>query len=104
MSNRLFDALLGGQAGSARPLLLSPEGAATTKRVAFRSQFVHLAIGYPGLKYLPDLQEFRTKMQDFHHVVSAYEDHEHVYNQMRTRPGTVLIRGGGIVASACCSG
>ena len=30
MSNRLFDALLGGQAGSARPLLLPPDGAATT--------------------------------------------------------------------------
>ena len=26
-------------------------------------------------------------MQDFHHVVSAYEDHEHVYNQLKTRPG-----------------
>jgi hypothetical protein len=38
-------------------------------------------------------------MQDFHHIVVAYEDHEHVYNHMRTRPGTVLIRGGGIVAS-----
>ncbi|WP_375487968.1 hypothetical protein [uncultured Jatrophihabitans sp.] len=87
------------QGGGYFTILTPPEGAATTKRVAFRSQYVHVAIGYPGLKYLPDLQEFRTKMQDFHHVVSAYEDHEHVYNQLRTRPGTVLIRGGGIVAS-----
>ena len=52
-----------------------------------------------AFKYLPDLQQFRVQQQDFHHVVSAYEDHEHVYNQLRTRPGTVLIRGGGIVAS-----
>ncbi|MBE7189192.1 hypothetical protein [Jatrophihabitans endophyticus] len=87
------------QGGGYFTVLTPPPGASATKRVAFRSQFVHVAIGYPGLKYLPDLQDFRTRMQDFHHVVSAYEDHEHVYNQLRTRPGTVLIRGGGIVAS-----
>lgn len=87
------------QGGGYFTILTPPEGAAPTKRVAFRSHYVHCAIGYPGLKYLPDLQDFRTKMQDFHHIVAAYEDHEHVYNHMRTRPGTVLIRGGGIVAS-----
>jgi hypothetical protein len=104
---RYWDMLVKGQVRMVRrrqgggyfTVLTPPEGAAPTKRVAFRSTYVHSAIGYPGLKYLPDLQEFRTKMQDFHHVVSAYEDHEHVYNQLRTRPGTVLIRGGGIVAS-----
>jgi hypothetical protein len=87
------------QGGGYFTILTPPEGSSPTKRVAFRSLYVHVAIGYPGLKYLPDLQEFRTRMQDFHHVVSAYEDHEHVYNQLKTRPGTVLIRGGGIVAS-----
>ena len=87
------------QGGGYFTILTPPEGASSTKRVAYRSLYVHVAIGYPGLKYLPDLQEFRTRMQDFHHVVSAYEDHEHVYNQLKTRPGTVLIRGGGIVAS-----
>lgn len=87
------------QGGGYFTILTPPEGASPTRRVAFRSQYVHLAIGYPGLKYLPDLQAFRTERQDFHHVVSAYEDHEHVYNQLRTRPGTVLIRGGGVVAS-----
>jgi hypothetical protein len=104
---RYWDMLVKGQVRMVRrrqgggyfTILTPPEGAAQTKRVAFRSTYVHSAIGYPGLKYLPDLQEFRTKMQDFHHVVSAYEDHEHVYNQLKTRPGTVLIRGGGIVAS-----
>ena len=55
-------------------------------------------MGYPGLRYLPDLQEFRTEMQDFYHVVSAYEDHEHVYNQLRTRQAPSSSRGG-IVAS-----
>ena len=31
--------------------------------------------------------------------MNAYEDHEHVYATLRRRPGTVLVRGGGIVAS-----
>lgn len=80
-------------------ILTPPDGATRTKRIAFRSRFVHVAVGYPGLKFLPDLQEFRTKHQDFTHVVNAYEPHEHVYEFLRTRPGTVLLRGGGIVAS-----
>jgi hypothetical protein len=80
-------------------VLTPPEGASQTKRVVFRSQFVHLAIGYPGLRFLPDLQAFREKHRDFHHVVNAYEPHEHVYEFLKTRPGTVLVRGGGIVAS-----
>ncbi|MEU4833387.1 hypothetical protein [Streptosporangium sp. NPDC023615] len=76
-----------------------PEGAAATKRIIFRSRFVHIAIGYPGLKFLPDLQEFRTKHGDYQHVVNAYEPHEQVYEFLKTRPGTVVIRGGGVVAS-----
>ena len=32
-------------------------------------------------------------------MVSAYEDHEHVYDRLRVKPGVVLIRGGGIVSS-----
>lgn len=80
-------------------ILTPPEGASQTKRVAFRSQYVHLAIGYPGLRFLPDLQEFREKYQDYQHVVNAYEPHEHVYDYLRQRPGTVLVRGGGIVAA-----
>jgi hypothetical protein len=71
----------------------------TTKRVAFRSRFVHLAVGYPGLRFLPDLQAFRENYRDFEHVVNAYEPHEHVYEFLKTRPGTVVVRGGGIVAS-----
>jgi len=66
--------------------------------IAFRSRDVHLAVGYPGLRFLPDLQRFRERY-DFHHVVNAYEEHEHVYQALRRRPGTVLVRGAGIVAS-----
>jgi hypothetical protein len=79
--------------------ILTPPEARPARRVAYRSQFVHLAVGYPGLKFLPELQAFRIENQDFYHVVSAYEDHEHVYDRLRVKPGVVFIRGGGIVAS-----
>src|SRR5580658_4309053 len=101
-----FDMLVKGQVRMIRRrreggyfTILTPPEAKPAKRVAFRSQFVHLAVGYPGLKYLPELQNFRTEHQDFYHVVSAYEDHEHVYDRLRAKPSTVLLRGGGIVSS-----
>lgn len=81
--------------------ILTPpsDGAQSTRRVAYRSRYVHVAVGYPGLKFLPDLQEYRSKYRDFRKVVNAYESHEHVYEQFKRKPGTVLVRGGGIVAS-----
>jgi len=79
--------------------LATAEGAAATPRVAYRSRFVHLAVGYPGLRFLPELQRFRTENQDFYHVVSAYEDHEHIYELARSKHVVVMLRGGGIVAS-----
>ncbi len=87
------------QGGGYFVVLTPMAGSAPTKRVAFRAEFVHLAVGYPGLRYLPELQEFRTAHQDFHHVVSAYEDHEHIYEAARTKHLVVMLRGGGIVAS-----
>ncbi|HLO84576.1 MAG TPA: FHA domain-containing protein [Nostocaceae cyanobacterium] len=63
------------------------------------SRYLHLATGYPALQFLPDLQAFREKYQDFKLVVNAYEDHDHVYEQLEKQGGTVLIRGRGIVAS-----
>src|SRR3954447_23440031 len=80
-------------------ILTPPEGAAGTKRIAYRSQWVHVAVGYPGLKFLDDLQNYRKEFNDYSKVVNAYEPHEHVYERLALRPGTVLIRGGGIVAS-----
>jgi hypothetical protein len=76
-----------------------PAGTTPTKRVAYRSTYVHLAVGYPGLKFLPDLQEYRQRHPDSGQVVNAYEPHEQVYQQLRSRPGVVMIRGSGIVAS-----
>ncbi|MFI9504083.1 hypothetical protein [Nocardia sp. NPDC052566] len=80
-------------------ILTPPDGTAPTKRIAFRSNYVHVGIGYPGLKLLPDLQEYREKYRDPTRVVNAYEPHEHVYQALQRKPGTVLIRGSGIVAS-----
>jgi pSer/pThr/pTyr-binding forkhead associated (FHA) protein len=63
------------------------------------SRYLHLATGYPAIQFLPDLQTYREKYQDFKSVVNAYEDHNHVYEQLERQGGTVLIRGRGIVAS-----
>ena len=80
-------------------VLTPPAGESSTKRVAYRSWYVHLAVGYPGLQFLPDLQHYRERYNDATHVVNAYEPHEHVYEALKRHPGTVLVRGGGIVAS-----
>jgi hypothetical protein len=80
-------------------ILTPPENTAATKRIAYRSKFVHLAIGYPGLKFLPDLQEYRERHRDYSSVVNAYEPHEQIYERLRPGRGTVLVRGNGIVAS-----
>jgi hypothetical protein len=80
-------------------LLRPPDGTTATPRVAYRSRYVHIAVGYPGLKFLPDLQQYRQEHSDFYRVVNAYEPHEHVYESLKRYPGTILVRGGGIVAS-----
>ncbi|MEM7286738.1 MAG: hypothetical protein AAF480_10340 [Actinomycetota bacterium] len=80
-------------------ILTPPAGTSPTKRVAYRSTHAHIAVGYPGVKFLPDLQEYREKHSDFSRVVNAYEPHDYVYEELRRRPGTVLVRGSGIVAS-----
>lgn len=87
------------QGGGYFVILTPMAGSSPTKRLAYRAEFVHLAVGYPGLRFLPELQAFRTAHQDFHHVVSAYEEHEHVYEAARTKHLVVMLRGGGIVSS-----
>ena len=76
-----------------------PEGFGPTKRVVYRSSHVHISVGYPGVKFLPDLQHYRQTHNDFSRVVNAYEPHEQVYEELVRRPSTVMIRGSGIVAS-----
>ncbi|HEY9727540.1 MAG TPA: FHA domain-containing protein [Chroococcales cyanobacterium] len=63
------------------------------------ARYVHLAIGYPAIKFLPDLQAYREKTNDFKSVVNAYEPHDHIYEHLEKYGGTLLIRGRGIVAS-----
>lgn len=75
------------------------DGTGPTRRVAFRSRYVHVAVGYPGLKFLPDLQAYRETHRDYSRVVNAYEPHDQVYEELLRRPSTVLVRGSGIVAS-----
>lgn len=80
--------------------ILTPrEGTAATRRVAYRSTYVHVTVGYPGLKFLPDLQDYLDRTGDLGKIVNAYAPHSHVYEDILKRPATVLVRGAGIVAS-----
>ncbi|WP_198943551.1 hypothetical protein [Actinokineospora bangkokensis] len=73
---------------------------ARRQRVIYRSAHVQLAVGYPSIRFLPDMQEFRARHGNAQRFVNAYEPHEHVYEDLKSRPGTVVVRGGGIAASA----
>lgn len=69
-------------------------------REIYRCKYVHVAIGYPALKLLPDLQDFRDHYPEHHGlVVNAYEPHDQVYERLVQSGGQVLVRGSGIVAS-----
>jgi hypothetical protein len=87
------------QGGGYFTILTPPAGTTRTKRIAYRSSFAHVSTGYPALRYLKDLQDYRETYQDFRRVVNAYEPHEHVYEDLKRRPGVVMVRGAGIVAS-----
>ncbi|MFF5209069.1 hypothetical protein [Streptosporangium sp. NPDC000396] len=87
------------RAGGGYFSILTVEGG-RTRRVAYRSGFVHLAVGYPSVRFLPDLQAYRRQYGDGYRFVNSYEPHEHVYDDLVKQPGTVLVRGGGITASA----
>jgi hypothetical protein len=80
-------------------ILTPAAGTSPTKRIAFQSRHVHLSLGYPGVRFLPDLQAYRQTTGDYSRVVNAYEPHEHVYEELLRRGGTVVVRGSGIVAS-----
>ncbi len=79
--------------------LFTTQGA-RKQRVVYRSEHVHLAVGYPSIRFLPDMQDFRARHGNAQRFVNAYEPHEHVYTDLKSRPGTVVVRGGGIAASA----
>ncbi|MEM7093423.1 MAG: hypothetical protein AAF567_10515 [Actinomycetota bacterium] len=88
------------RAGGDYFVLFTPEpGSHPTKRIAVQAKFVHIAVGYPGVKMLGDLQKYRTTYNDYQRVINAYEPHLHAYEEMLRRPTTVVVRGSGIVAS-----
>lgn len=82
----------GGFACLVRPTDLSPP-------YVLHARYLHLGTGYPALGYVSGLTEYRLRYQEFFNVVNAYEPHEHVYQVLRRRAGTVLVRGAGITAS-----
>lgn len=63
------------------------------------ARYVHLAMGYPAIRILDDIQEYRVRTGDVKHTVNAYEAHNHVYEHLLKHGGVVMIRGRGIVAS-----
>lgn len=63
------------------------------------ADYLHIALGYPAIRLLPDLTDYRVRTGDFKQVVNAYEPHDHIYDHLQKQGGTVLIRGRGIVAS-----
>ncbi|HEX5402693.1 MAG TPA: hypothetical protein VFX16_10370 [Pseudonocardiaceae bacterium] len=77
--------------------LVRPKGGGTP--FALCSHYVHLGTGYSAVNYAPEVRAYREKYHEFFRVVNAYEPHEHVYQVLNRRPGTVVIRGAGITAS-----
>ena len=63
------------------------------------AKYVHLSTGYSAIRFLTNLQAYREQSGDLQSVVNAYENHEHIYKHLEKHGGTVVIRGGGIVAS-----
>ena len=63
------------------------------------ARYVHLAMGYPRVRVLPELHQYRQQMDFSRHFVNAYEPHDHVYRRLRQTGGAVLLRGRGITAS-----
>ncbi|MBE9011335.1 FHA domain-containing protein [Pseudanabaenaceae cyanobacterium LEGE 13415] len=63
------------------------------------ARYIHLATGYPALKLLPDLQQYRETTGDLKSVVQGYEPHDHIFEHLEKHGGTLLVRGFGIVGS-----
>ncbi len=80
-------------------IVYSPPEAREHEYHVLVAKYIHLSIGYPSVKFLPDLLDYREKTGDRKSVVNAYEKHEYIYQQLKERGGIVLVRGRGIVAS-----
>ena len=67
------------------------------------AKYVHLCTGYPAIKLLEDLEQYRQQYPEEtgnkRTVVQGYEPHDHIYQQLEKKGGTIVLRGSGIVAS-----
>jgi len=70
-----------------------------THQELIRAEHVHLGTGYSAIGYPPEVSEYRLRHREFVRVVNGYEPHEHVYEVLIRKGGTVIVRGGGITAS-----
>ena len=77
--------------------ILTPEaGTSATKRVAYRSTYVHVAVGYPGLRFLPDLQAYRNDPRGLPPGRQRLRaPRARLRGAAPSKPGTVIVRGGG---------
>jgi pSer/pThr/pTyr-binding forkhead associated (FHA) protein len=80
------------------PIAGTPQPAASDYRFII-AKHIHLCTGYPAIKLLSDLQEYRQRTGDAKTVVHGYEPHSHVYEHLEKFGGTVIVRGFGIVGS-----
>jgi pSer/pThr/pTyr-binding forkhead associated (FHA) protein len=80
------------------PVAGSPQALSSDYRFLI-AKHIHLCTGYPAIKLLNDLQEYRQRTGDIKTVVHGYEPHDHVYEHLEKFGGTVVVRGFGIVGS-----
>lgn len=69
------------------------------RRAVYRCHNVHLALGAAGPQITPEAAVFRDQSTHGDQVVHVYEPHEHVYQDLVSQGGSVLVRGAGIAAS-----
>ena len=99
VNGRRTDGAASETAAATSPSSPRRRGRPPTKRVAYRSRFVHVAVGYPGAEFLPDLQDYREQVQRLPASGQRLRAARAGLRDLLARPGTVVVRGGGIVAS-----
>lgn len=65
------------------------------------ARFVHIATGYPGTRFTPQLEDFKRRYPGDSQVAAAYAPHQHIYADLERnpRPAVIVVQGRGIVAS-----
>ena len=68
-------------------------------RTAYRCRFVHLALGASGVRVTSEAEEFREDGDHGDRLRHVYETHDHIYDTLLAKGGSVLVRGSGIAAA-----